>query len=450
MLTLRARTTLLATAVTALVLGAAAVLLLSTLTAQLTDAGDAADREQVRALLARAAAGDLPATVTTVSDESVAQVVDADGTMVAASANAQDGRTFATTPASEGGRLEQTTVEGPDDTETERYRVWTAQGPSPDGDVTVVVGRSTESIDEATRTLRRSLLFGVPALLGLLAAVTWMVVGRALARIDEITTTVADIDVRDLDKRVPQSQVRDEVGRLAATMNSMLERLDEASRREHAFVADASHDLQSPLTALRARLEIAMADPAAVDVESWARELLASSADMELLVQDLLALALAEGATQAQATRLLDLDEIVLEEAARARPSTGTVVETIGVSAAPVQGDASALRRLVRNLVDNAVRHAAGRVTLMLVTNDDAVVLDVVDDGPGVPDEERDRVFDRFYRGDPARSHGTGSGLGLAIARRLAEQHGGSLQLVETPGQGSSSHFRLALPLPDR
>ena len=343
-------------------------------------------------------------------------------------------------------------MDGPDDQETERYRVWAAQGPSPDGGVTVVVGRSVESIEEATRTLRRSLLVGVPALLALLVTVTWLVVGRALARIDHITTTVATIGGHDLDRRVPDAHVRDEVGRLTTTMNGMLDRLDEAARRQRAFVADASHDLQSPLTALRTQLETALAEPGSVDVERWAREMLATSADMELLVQDLLALAVAEGATTVPTRTLLDLDQIILEEAARARPATDVVIDTLGVSAAPVQGDPTALHRLTRNLVDNAVRHAAQRVALTLATGPDAVVLDVVDDGPGVAEDERDLVFDRFYRGDPSRGRGegSGSGLGLAIARRLAEQHGGSLQLVEPPGGGSSSHFRLDLPLPDR
>ena len=151
-MTLRARTTLLAAAVTAVVLVLASVLLLSTLDLQLTDAGDAADRAQVRDLLARAAEGDLPRTLANLSDESVAQVIDADGVVVAASPNAagRGGRSRRRPRVTAGSSRPPST--GPDDEETERYRVWTARGPSPDGDVTVVVGRSVESIDEATRT----------------------------------------------------------------------------------------------------------------------------------------------------------------------------------------------------------------------------------------------------------------------------------------------------------
>lgn len=447
-MTLRARTTLFATAVTGLVLVAAAVVLVATLSAQLTRAGDEADRAQVHDLLDLAAAGELSATIDTLGDESVAQAVDADGAVIAASPNVAGEPAIAGALSEASNRLEQRTVDGPDDDETEQYRVWIGRGPSPDGSVTVLVGRSEESVDEATRTLRGSLMVGVPGLLVLLAAVIWLVVGRALDRIDQITTTVATIDGSDLGRRVPETAADDEVGRLATTMNRMLERLDDAARRQLAFVADASHDLQSPLTGLRTQLEVALANPDEVDVESWARQLLASSADMELLVQDLLTLAVAEGETTPPRHQLLDLDQVVLEEAARARPATQVRIDTAGVSAAPVHGDPSALRRLTRNLLDNAVRHASQRVTITLGTHPAAVVLDIVDDGAGVPDEDRDRVFDRFYRGDPARRHGTGSGLGLAIARRVAEQHHGSLTLLESSPSSPSSHFRLVLPLP--
>ena len=352
-------------------------------------------------------------------------------------------------PPAPGDGPEQRTLDGPDDDETERYRVWVARGGSPDGAVTVLVGRSLESVEEATRTLRTSLLLGVPLLLALLALVTWTVVGRALARIDDITTTVADIDGRDLDRRVAASGVDDEVGRLATTMNRMLDRLAEAARRQRDFVADASHDLQSPLTALRTELEVALANPYDVDVASWARGLLASSTEMELLVQDLVALAVLEAGTDPLGAELLDLDELVLEEAARARPATGVAIDTVGVSAAPVRGDPVALRRLARNLLDNAVAHAARRVVVTLRAEPDAVVLEVVDDGPGVADEDRERVFDRFFRGDPVRRHGGGSGLGLAIARQVAQRHGGALDLVGHADGAPTSRFRLVLPPAD-
>ena len=228
----------------------------------------------------------------------------------------------------------------------------------------------------------------------------------------------------------------------------MLDRLESGARRQRTFVADASHDLQSPLTAMRADLEVALAHPDRVKVSELAHDLLAASSHMEDVVSDLLHLAVEDDAPHPDPA-LLDLDTIVLEEVARARPGSTVALAVQAVSAAPVLGDAAALRRLVRNLLDNAVRHADAQVEVALATSaDGAVVLDVRDDGPGVPPEHRDRVFDRFFRGDVARTPRTGgSGLGLAIARRVAERHHGTLTREAGAGLGGrGAHFRLELP----
>lgn len=452
MRTVRMRTTLLATIATAAVLVAASIALMSLLTKELTESGDATSQARVRDLLAAAADGSLPARIDLGDDESVAQVVAADGTVLAASDNVE-GRPPLVSPGSASGELEQAAVVGPDDDETERYRIWYATGPSPEAQVTVVVGRSLESVEEASAAARRLLVVGVPLVLALLAATVWLAVGRALRRIDQITATVAGIDATELDRRVPETGIDDEVGRLATTMNRMLGRLEDSAQRQRAFVADASHDLQSPLTGFRTQLEVGLARPDAVDVEDWARRLLASSNEMELLVGDLLALAVEEGTDEPVRRDLLDLDALVLEEAARARSATEVAIDTSAVSAAPLAGEAASLRRLVRNLVENAIRHASSEVRLGLTTTPDHVVLDVVDDGPGVDPADRDRVFDRFFRADAARQPGPrgvggGSGLGLAIVRQVAERHGGTVTLLPAvPGEGA--HFRVTLPIPD-
>lgn len=449
--TVRVRTTLLATLATAAVLVAASFALMSLLTKELTESGDSTSQARVRDLLDAAADGSLPATIDPGDDESVAQVVAADGTVLAASGNVE-GQPALVTPVSTSGELEQDTIVGPDDDETELYRIWYADGETPDTSVTVVVGRSLESVEEASAAARRLVLVGVPLVLVLLAVAVWLAVGRALRRIDGITTAVAGIGANELHRRVPETGVDDEVGRLATTMNRMLGRLEESSDRQRDFVADASHDLQSPLTGLRTQLEVGLARPNEVDVEDWARRLLATSTEMELLVGDLLALAIEEGTDEPVRRDLLDLDALVLEEAARARPATEVTIDTSGVSAAPMEGEAASLRRLVRNLLENAVRHAASEVRLGLTTRPDHVDLDVVDDGPGVDAGDRDRVFDRFFRADPARQPGTrgsggGSGLGLAIVRQVAERHGGTVTLLPgTPDEGA--HFRVTLPIP--
>ena len=443
--TLRVRTTLLAATVTALALVIGAAALVLTLRAQLTVNGDDLARSQVRGLLAAAADGALPTTIE-VGDESVAQVVDDRGAVVAASANVTGRPPIVDieTDSATGDGLDVVTVEGPDDDETERYRVWLAAGDSPGGRVTAMVGTSLESVSEATRTLQTTLVVGVPLLLLLLAAGTWVVVGRALRRIDAITDEVDRIGEGGLDRRVPTSPVHDEVSRLADTMNRMLARLQKSSESQRAFVADASHDLQSPLTAFRAQLEVAHEHPERVDVRQLSRELLDTSASMETLVQDLVFLAAQDEGGASLRLDHVDLDDLVLEEVARLVPAAARVsFDTRGVSAAPVTGSAADLRRLVRNLLDNAVRHAATLVRVSVSTMVDGVLLDVVDDGPGVQAGDRDRVFDRFYRGDTARSRGTGSGLGLAIVRSVARRHGGDVELVDSE---AGAHFRLRLP----
>lgn len=439
--TLRARTTLLVVAVTGLTLVIGAVALVLTLHAQLQANSDDADRARLRELLGQAEAGTLPRELQT-GEDGIAQAVAADGRVLAASENIA-GRS-AIADLDPGGDLTVTTLEAPDDDETERFRLWAGRAETPDGPVVVYVGTSTERVDEATDELRGALVIGVPLVLALLGLATWYAVGRALRRVDAITAEVATITDTELHRRVPESPVDDEVGRLARTMNTMLTRLEDARDRQRAFVADTSHDLQSPLAAQRALLEVALADPARTDLGGLARELLAVNSDLERLVRDLLFLASYDAGAAAPADQPLDLDDVVLEEAARARPATDVRIDTSGVSGAPVRGDRGELQRLVRNLVDNAVRHAATTVTVRLSGNGAGARLEVADDGPGVPAADRDRIFDRFYRGDSARSRQDGgSGLGLAIARTVAERHGGTLQLAAgSPG----ATFVLSLP----
>jgi signal transduction histidine kinase len=305
-------------------------------------------------------------------------------------------------------------------------------------------GSSLESVREATASLRSVLRVGVPLVWLLLVAASWVLVGRALSRLDRIRTEVDAITETELDRRVGSTGRDDEVGRLAATMNRMLERLDLAGQRQRQFVADVSHDLRSPLTAQRAQLEVAMARRDSGDVEALHRDLLAHVAEMESLVDDLLFVVTEDERPRPRA--LVDLEDVVLEEAVRVRRLGDLAVDTTGVSAAPVLGDAAELRRLVRNLVENAVAHATAGIELRSRVQGPTVVLDVVDDGSGVPVGEEDAIFERFHRGDAARSR-RGSGLGLSIARTVAERHGGTLVVVRDGVPGATgAHFRLTLP----
>jgi len=208
-------------------------------------------------------------------------------------------------------------------------------------------------------------------------------------------------------------------------------------------VADASHELQRPLAAIRTQVEVALAHPDRADWRALGADLLVDCDQMERLVRDLLFLARDGVAPAAPARQLLDLDDVVLEECARARSSTGLRIDSREVSAAPVRGDADELRRLIRNLLDNAVHHARSGIVVSLAQADGLTRLDIVDDGPGVPLSERERIFDRFHRSDAARSHGEGTGLGLAIALSVARRHAGTLEVLDSPG---GAHFALTLP----
>lgn len=452
----RARATVMAAAVVALTLAAAALVLVATLDRSLTHSSDTLARARVDDLAGLAVNGTLPSALTHVGGDGIAQVVTDDGRVLAASANIR-GAGPVSAFHSTGDEPVLRTITAPDDDETEIYRVWVRSVETNRGIVTIFVGDSAESLGEATGVLRGALLVGVPVVTALLAVAAWIVVGRALRPVEQIRSEVAAISAERLDRRVPVPATQDEVGRLAVTMNAMLDRLEAAGRQQRDFVADASHELQSPLASFRAQLEVSLAHRGSVDWVAVATELLDDSAAMERLVRDLLFLA-AHESTPAHWTRTpVDLDDIVLQEADRCRLLGRVALDTTRVSAAPVQGDPDELRRLVRNLMDNAVRHARGEVRLALRGDGDAVRLDVCDDGPGIPAADRDRVFDRFYRADTARARGSGTGLGLAIARSIAEQHGGRLQLADAcatvaPGTTddgvtpTGAHFVLHLP----
>jgi signal transduction histidine kinase len=451
-LSLRARATLFGTLVVAVLLTVGSVLLVSTLESRLTEASDHLSRSRVDDLLALAGSGDLPQTLRNVDDNGVAQVVAADRTVLAASPNLAGDPAIA--DLHPGHRAATSTFRAPDDSEIETYRFWYASGPSPRGTVTVYVGNSLEAVSEASLALRRALWLGVPVVLALLGVVIWLLLGRAIGRLDRIRAEVDRISEANVDARVAGDGIDDEVGRLAATMNAMLERLDVAARRQRDFVADVSHDLQSPLAAQRVALEVALSRPQAVDVDRLRADVLGATADMERLVDDLLMVASMD-ADQISVPALIDLDSVVLEEGARARTGGRLEINTSAVSAAPAYANADDVRRIVRNLLDNAVAHARTRVDLAVdlleqVDADELVdgargwaQLLVADDGPGVPVEHRDRIFDRFYRAESARSPGAGSGLGLSIARGLAERNGGRLELLDDE---VGANLRLLLP----
>lgn len=445
----RARTTLLACAVVAVTLVAASIGLIATLEHSLSANRDDLSRAQLTDLAARAADGSLPAVVTDIGDNSVAQVFLETGEVVTASTGLDgEGPALSAMPESSTPRL-LTLRDVPDDFETEDYRVWVVRVESPSGPAAVLFGASLESVEQAVSTLRRALIVGIPLLVALLALSMRVMVGRALKPVEDIRAEVATINDKALNRRVPVSRAGDEIGRLADTMNGMLDRLEVASRRQQQFVADASHELQSPLAALRTQLEVALAHPDGVEWSALAADLLTDSDRMEHLVADLLFLAREDAAQQKPSSDPVDLDVVVLEEAARLRARTNVTVDTSAVSGAATRGNREELTRLVRNVVENAVSHARSRVAIGLTEAAAGVRMVVSDDGPGVPENYRDRIFDRFTRVEGSRVRGTnstGTGLGLSIAQAIAQRHGGSICVdgEQTPGKGAK--FVVLLP----
>lgn len=310
-----------------------------------------------------------------------------------------------------------------------------------DGDI-VVVGINAERIADSTEALVGSLALTVPLLGVLLGGLIWVLVGRSLAPVDRMTADVDAIGVTELDRRLRHPGTADEVGRLAETLNRMLERIEASADRQRRFVADASHELRSPLTRMRSLLEVHLASEATPD--AIADELLDDVTAMQRLTEDLLDLASSDEAAFGFDPRPVDLDDVALRETERLMTRGRVEVDRSGLSAAHVSGDPAQLTRLVRNLLDNAERHASSTVTVALTESEGAAILTVADDGPGVDPRLRGVIFERFARADSARSSSTGgAGLGLAIAREIAERHDGTLRLIGGP---PGAVFEVRLP----
>ncbi|MET0764334.1 MAG: HAMP domain-containing sensor histidine kinase [Blastococcus sp.] len=372
---------------------------------------------------------DLPA------EDVLAQVVGRDGTVRAASPDLNGDL-----PGDVGGS-HPVTVELPGGAGEARLIVREVDGTS------IRVAGGLDDIDDSTAALAGQLMLGVPLSTAVLAAILWWAVGRALRPVEAIRAQVDQITAAGLDQRVPEPATADEIARLARTMNAMLGRLEESADRQRRFVADASHELRSPLARMRAELEVDRAHPETADPVSTADSVLTETIGLQRLVDDLLVLARGDaGALDSSRHTTVDLDELVGRLATRAR-ARGADVDTRAVRPAQVRGEPAELERAVANLLDNAVRHARLRVTVTLNGADGGrAELVIGDDGPGIEPADAERVFERFTRLDDARTAGSGGvGLGLAIARDIAERHGGSLTL--RPGGGPGARFALVLPV---
>lgn len=286
-----------------------------------------------------------------------------------------------------------------------------------------------------------AVLLAVLLLSAITAYVARTTVARALRPVTAIKTELAEITATDLGRRVPPLPHRDELDDLARTVNQTLDRLEHAVQQERRFAADASHDLRTPLTAMRAQLEEAMLHPDEADWPRTAVALLSSLDRLQAIVTDLLTLAkLDAGAPGLGAD--VDLAELVEEELARRPP--GKLVELDLRPAVVVTGDPLRLTRLLANLLDNAERHAESTITVTVDERDGWGVLEVLDDGAGIAPDQRENVFRRFTRLDASRNRDAGgTGLGLPIAREIARAHGGTLTVEDSD---TGARFVLQIP----
>ncbi|MFG2743388.1 ATP-binding protein [Streptomyces chartreusis] len=462
----RSRATLGATLVVAVALVAAGAAVLLSLRSNLMDqAGNEAQRT-AQNVVAQLAAGKAYDQLD-LDDESPVQVVDDNGTLVAASDELERISGTATDavkpqPQSGGTGTGAGTGDDDDDADDDSGRgeagaigegtefsdgSATIDGESADyrfaavpveagdrGRLTVYAGGSLDAEQSAVNTALTVMLIGFPLLLGVVAGVTWLVTGRALRPVEGIRGEMAAITAsEDLARRVPVPGTHDEVARLALTTNETLAALQTSVERQRRFVADASHELRSPIASLRTQLEVGVAHPELLDLDGAVED----TVRLQGLAADLLLLARLDAGERPGDARF-DLGALAREQA------EGRAEVTVEARSAQVAGSRGQVGRVLTNLLDNAARHARSAVTLTVRREGEWVVAAVADDGAGVAEADRERIFERFVRLDEARSRDDGgAGLGLAIARDVAVRHGGTLTVGRAPAGGALFELRL-------
>ncbi|MDT5102700.1 MAG: hypothetical protein QOI25_213 [Mycobacterium sp.] len=315
---------------------------------------------------------------------------------------------------------------------------------SPNGRYAVLVAGGSEGAESTAATVAMQLALGAPIVIGVAAAASYRLVKRSLRSVDAIRVRVAEISSSHLAERVPVPANRDEISALATTMNEMLARVEAGHTAQRRFVGDASHELRSPLATIISVLEVGEVHPELLD-EDLTGTLLPEAYRMQALLEDLLMLARADERGLALRNDEVPLDVIAESEGARLRRETRLDVHT-DITPTRLVGDLGGVLRVLRNLVDNAARHASSRIEIAVEKRAADAILVVADDGPGIPESERLHVFDRFVRLDSDRARsGGGAGLGLAIVAEIVAAHGGTIVVDERAGGGT--RVTVTLPL---
>ncbi|SDU70367.1 sensor histidine kinase [Jiangella alkaliphila] len=443
-MSLRARLTLAATAMAAVGLGIGGLLLLIALDRALLGALDETAQRQGQDIATLVESDRLPDPLPGFGAV-VAQVLDCENRVVASTPGGDRltpvvaGDDLAAVRAGEAIDLDGTRLGQP-----EPLRVVGVPAETAGESRLVIVAVSLEEQQRSVRFAMIGVVAGGLAVVTALGVLSWLVIVRALRPVDRLRGGAEEITGAGGGHRLPVPAGDDELSRLAMTLNDMLGRLDAASARQRAFVADAAHELRSPIAALRTELEVALAHPDAVDPHDTAREALVEVERMARLVDDLLVLAHLDNPRPVRRDELIDLGELAIEVAEGAGGGDRVAVRVDAGDDVYTRGHRDSLSRVLRNLVDNAVRHASSQVVVAASTGGGSVRVAVADDGAGVRAADRERIFERFTRLDDARDRDAGgSGLGLAIAREIVVAHGGAV-VVEDAEPGA--RFVVTLP----
>ncbi|MDP9984713.1 signal transduction histidine kinase [Pseudarthrobacter oxydans] len=423
-------------AVVAVAMLTGGLLLLQTLESALVSSTDSLLRSKVQdvaVLIQNDHAEDANRAVAgTVNKDPLVQILNRRGTVVAASEpRLLEAPLSSLRPAAEQIATENVSAPGLLGDADERYLV--VLGVEDEGSkYWVLAGRTIQPQSDTVRIVTGFLLIAMPLLLAVVGLSVHFLVGRSLRQVDTIRTQVSHIDASRLSERVDVPRTGDELQALAATMNSMLDRIETADQRQRQFVSNASHELRSPLTTIRTGLDISIADASGKTWRGMQPILAEETQRLQDLVEDLLTLSKADDEGLAVRREDVDLDDVLATELRRVNATSKHRI-VADLVPARIAGDPARLSQAFRNVLDNADRHAAGTIAVKLSVMVQTVVVTIDDDGTPVPVADRERIFGRFVRLDESRSrHRGGSGLGLAIARGIVEAHDGRVIATET------------------
>jgi signal transduction histidine kinase len=447
---IRFRVALATTTVVAITLAIGAVVLVLLLRQLLIAGLDSSQTARAVDLTSQARTGLLRGSIPgTAADTSLVQVVSSNGDVVASTPNVSGESPILSKLPPTRLRIALTISDAPLDTGAP-FRVIAEPVTLPQGKGWIYVASSLDQVDAAVNQLTTLFIVAIPLGILIIGAIAWLAVRQSLRPVESIRRRAAAITSADLSQRVPIPSGSDEIAHLATTMNDMLARIERAAKRQRQFVGDASHELRSPLAALQIQLDVALSQSIQRDGSADLVAMRDQVGRMTMLIEDLLFLATSSEPAPMVLPARVDLDELVFEEANRLRALGGPTVATKVLNAIRVKGSFRDLSRMLRNLGDNAHDHAESMIEIILKADDGYAEIIVGDDGGGIAESDRERIFERFSRLDDSRvrdTRGGGSGLGLAISRQIAESSGGTIAVRSRTDGSRGTEFVVQLPL---